>query len=86
MGEILNEYFALEFTVEKDMEDREHGEINSNIFKNIHITEEEVLDVLKYIELGKSLGPNQVYPRTLREAREVVAGPLAEILESATAT
>eukprot|EP00061_Rhincodon_typus_P007068 g28364.t1 len=32
------------------------------------------------------MGPNQVYPRTLWEAREVIAGPLADILVSSIAT
>eukprot|EP00061_Rhincodon_typus_P016151 g44213.t1 len=71
------------FTVEKDMEDIELGEINSNILKNVHITEEEVLDVL---QVDKSLGPDQVYPGTLWEAREMIAGPLAEIFVSSITT
>eukprot|EP00061_Rhincodon_typus_P001374 g14622.t1 len=85
MGEVLNEHFASVFTVEKDMEDRECGEINSNILKNVHITDEEVLDVLKRITVDKSLGADQVYPRTLCEAREVIAGTLAEIFVSSIA-
>eukprot|EP00061_Rhincodon_typus_P017016 g45524.t1 len=40
--------------VEKDMEDRECGEINSDILKNIQITVEEVLDILKCIKVDKS--------------------------------
>eukprot|EP00061_Rhincodon_typus_P001904 g16095.t1 len=68
------------------MEDREHGEINSNILKNAHITEEEVLDGLKSIKVDKYSGPDQMYPRTLWEAREVIAGPLDEIFISLIAT
>eukprot|EP00061_Rhincodon_typus_P002530 g17814.t1 len=86
MVEILNKYFASVFTVEKDMEARKLGEINSDLLKNVHVTEEEVLDVLKHIKLGKSQGPDQVYPRTLWEAREVIAGPLAEVFVSLVAT
>eukprot|EP00061_Rhincodon_typus_P018473 g47652.t1 len=82
VGDILNEYFASVFTVEKDMEDKEHGEINSDILKNVHFREEEVLDILKRIKVDKSLGPDQVYPRALQEAKEVIAGPLAEIFVS----
>eukprot|EP00061_Rhincodon_typus_P014249 g41161.t1 len=44
IGEILNEYFESVFTVERDVEGKERQEINSDILKNIHITEEEVLD------------------------------------------
>eukprot|EP00061_Rhincodon_typus_P012497 g38263.t1 len=35
MREILNEYFASMFTVEKDMDDRERGKTNSDILKNL---------------------------------------------------
>ncbi|XP_072434162.1 sodium leak channel NALCN isoform X3 [Chiloscyllium punctatum] len=48
--------------------------------------EEEVPDVLKSIKVDKSPGPDQVYPRTLWEAREVIAGPLAEIFVSSIVT
>eukprot|EP00061_Rhincodon_typus_P010244 g34391.t1 len=86
MGEILNEHFASVFTVEKDIEDRELGEVNSDILKNVYITEEVMLDVLKHIKVDKSLGLDEVYPSTLREAREVIARPLAEIFISSIAT
>eukprot|EP00061_Rhincodon_typus_P011770 g37039.t1 len=86
MGETLNKYFASMFTVDKDMEDREYGEINSNILKNVNITEDEVLDILKCIKKDKSLGPDQVYPRILWEAREEIAEPYAEIFVSLIAT
>eukprot|EP00061_Rhincodon_typus_P009309 g32719.t1 len=86
MGEILNEYFASVFTVEKDIETRELAEINSDILKNVHITEQEVLGVLKHIKVDKSPGPDQVYPRTLWEDWDVIVGPLAEIVASSIAT
>eukprot|EP00061_Rhincodon_typus_P004848 g23565.t1 len=78
MREVLNEYFASVFTVEKDKEDRKHGEINNDILKNVHIIEEELLNVLKRIKVDKSLASDQVYPRTLWEASKEIAGPFAE--------
>eukprot|EP00061_Rhincodon_typus_P018742 g48044.t1 len=48
--------------------------------------EEEVLNALQHIKVDKSLGPDQVYHKTLWEAREEVAGPLAEIFVSSIAT
>eukprot|EP00061_Rhincodon_typus_P007874 g29989.t1 len=83
---MIKEYFASVFTEEKDVEARELGEINRDILKDVHITEEEVLDILKCIKVDKSLGPAQVYPQTLWEAGEVIAGPLAEAFESLIAT
>ena len=82
MGEILNEYFSSVFTVEKGMDVRELGEINSDVLRSVHITEKEVLEVLKRIKVDKSAGPDEVYPRTMWDAREVIAGSLAEIFES----
>eukprot|EP00061_Rhincodon_typus_P004599 g22966.t1 len=46
------------------------------------LVEEEVLDVLKRIKVDKSLGPEQLYPRT----REEIAGPLVGILVLSIAT
>ena len=70
MGEILNEYFSSVFTVEKSMDVRELGEINSDGLRSIHITEVMVLEVFKRIKVDKSPGPDEVYPRTLWETRE----------------
>ena len=64
MGEILNEYFSSVFIVEKSMDVRELGEINSDVLRCVHITEEVVLEVLKCIKVDKSPGPDEVYPRT----------------------
>ena len=56
MGDILNEYFSSVFTVEKSMDVRELGEINSDVLSSVHITEKEVLEVLKRIKVDKSPG------------------------------
>ena len=86
MGEIPNEYFSSVFTVEKNMDVRELEEINSDVLRSVHITEKEVLEVLKRIKGDKFPGPDEVYPRTLWEAMEEIAGPLAEIFESSIVT
>ena len=57
MGEILNEYFSLVFTVEKSMDVRELGELNIDVLRSVHITEEVVLEVLKRIKVDKSPEP-----------------------------
>eukprot|EP00061_Rhincodon_typus_P009710 g33412.t1 len=82
---LRSEYFVSEFTVEKDIEDIERGEIDSDILKNVHITEEEVLGGLKRIKVDKFPGPDQAHPKTLWEVREVIAGPLPEIFVSSIA-
>jgi len=86
MGETLNEYFSSVFTVQKSMDVKELGEINSDVLRSVFITEKEVLEVLKRIKIDKSPGPDEVYPRTLWEAREEIASPLAEIFKSSIVT
>eukprot|EP00061_Rhincodon_typus_P016779 g45171.t1 len=77
----------IESKIMMGMESRELGELNTefNILNGVHITEEEVLDTLKPTKMDKSLGPDQVYPRNLWEARTKIAGFLAEIFVSSIA-
>eukprot|EP00061_Rhincodon_typus_P010690 g35178.t1 len=82
MDEVLNEYFSV-FTVEKDKKIWEHEEINSDILGTVHITVEEVSECMK---VDKPPGPDQIYPRTLQDAREEVAGALADRFTSSLAT
>ena len=86
MDEILNEYFSSVFTVEKGTDVRELGEINSDVLRMVHITEKKALELLKRIKVDKFPGPDEMYSRTLWEAREEIVGPLAEIFESSIVT
>eukprot|EP00061_Rhincodon_typus_P011672 g36871.t1 len=45
-----------------------------------------MLDLLKSIKVDKSQGPDGIYPRSLREAREVFSGALTKIFVSLLAT
>eukprot|EP00061_Rhincodon_typus_P007391 g29046.t1 len=85
-GRDIKRVFCICVYMEEDMEDRERSEVNSGILKNVHITEEEVLDALKRIKVDKSPGPDQVHPEALWEAREGIAGPIALIFVSSIAT
>eukprot|EP00061_Rhincodon_typus_P017660 g46451.t1 len=86
MGEVLNEYFSSVFIVEKDMTTWELGDVSGDIVGTVHITADEVLEVLEYMKVEKSPGPDQIYPKTLQEARKEIAGALADILASSLAT
>eukprot|EP00061_Rhincodon_typus_P002059 g16509.t1 len=86
MGEVLKEYFSSVFTVEKDMKTWELGEISGTVLGTVHNTVEVVLEVLECMKVDKPPGPDQTYPRTLQEAREEIAGPLADIFASSLAT
>eukprot|EP00061_Rhincodon_typus_P015029 g42476.t1 len=53
---------------------------------HFEIKKEVVLGLLKRIKLDKSPGPDVIYPRLLREAREEIAGALTKIFISSLAT
>eukprot|EP00061_Rhincodon_typus_P005241 g24514.t1 len=87
VGEILNEYFALVFTKEKDpMTDAEVRDECVNTLVNVNILKEEVLGILKCVKVDKSPRPDAIYPRLLREARKEIAEALADIFTSSLTT
>lgn len=51
------------------------GKVNGHV---LGIVCRRVLHVLRCMKVDKSPGPNQIYPRTRQEAREEIAGALAE--------
>eukprot|EP00061_Rhincodon_typus_P004655 g23099.t1 len=61
-------------------------EVSGDILGTVRITVEEVLKVLECMMADKSPGPDQIYPRTLHDAREEIAGALADIFASSLAT
>eukprot|EP00061_Rhincodon_typus_P014192 g41064.t1 len=85
MGDVFNEYFSSVFTVEKDMKTWIHGGVSGNILGSVHITGELVLEVLESMKVDKSTGPDQIYLRPLQEAKEEIAGTLADIFTSSLA-
>ncbi|GCB73634.1 hypothetical protein scyTo_0002714 [Scyliorhinus torazame] len=82
MGEVLNEYSASVFTKEKELVDVESGEGYVDSLGHIEIQKGEVLGVLKNIKVDRSPGPDGIYPRILKEAREEIAEALTEIFGS----
>eukprot|EP00061_Rhincodon_typus_P002211 g16901.t1 len=64
---------------EKDMEDSEISVEHAHILEHFQIKNEVVLDLLKTIKVDKPPGPDSIYPRLLREAREEIAGALTKI-------
>eukprot|EP00061_Rhincodon_typus_P002769 g18414.t1 len=86
MGEVLNEYFSFVFTVEKDVKTWELGEISGDILGTVHITVEKMLEILDCMKVDKSPSPDQICLRTLQEAREEIAGAVADIFASSLTT
>eukprot|EP00061_Rhincodon_typus_P008823 g31774.t1 len=56
------------------------------MLKHFQIKKEVVSGLLKSIKADKSPGPDGIYPRLLREAREEIAGFLTKIFVSSLAT
>ena len=77
-ADILNNYFASVFTVEED-----RGEeaipykmtVAAQLFL-VDITEEDVMRVTDKLKICKSPGPDQIYPRLLKEVKEAICKPL----------
>ena len=80
-ADILNDYFASVFTVEK-----ERGEevipyqmtIAAQLFL-VDITKEGVIHVIGKLNICKSPGPEKIYPRILEEVKEAICKPLCAI-------
>ena len=49
----------------------------SAIVNNIHVTEDNVLKLLKELNVNKSVGPDEMHPKMLTEISDVIAGPIA---------
>eukprot|EP00061_Rhincodon_typus_P005511 g25104.t1 len=82
VGDILNEYFVSVFPEEKDMTDVEVRDEGVNTLQNVSILKEEFLGIPNCIKVDKSPGPDGIYPRLLHEAKEEIAGALADIFTS----
>ena len=80
MGEVLNENFASVFNKEKDLVDDESGKGFVDSLSHVELKKEEVLGFLRNIKVDKSPGPDGIYTKIRREAKEEIAGALREIL------
>eukprot|EP00061_Rhincodon_typus_P006990 g28209.t1 len=68
------------------MEDSEVSVEHADMLGHFEIKKEVVLGLLKSIKLEKSPGPDGIYPRWLREARQEIADALTKIFVSSLAT
>ncbi|XP_060689994.1 transmembrane protein 145 isoform X2 [Hemiscyllium ocellatum] len=71
---------------EKDLVVNETIEEQVSMLERIEIEEANVLKILTNIKIDKSPEPNQICPRLLWEARNVIASPLAKIFASLLST
>ena len=90
ISKILNEYFLTVFTQENMQEmpvSEQMFRANDNeklidIFINKEIVEQEIDRLKKF----KSPGPDEVYPRVLKECKEIISEPLASVFRKSLDT
>eukprot|EP00061_Rhincodon_typus_P002217 g16912.t1 len=78
--EILNVYFELACTQEKDMEDNKNSVEHAKMLAHFEIKKEVTLDLLKSTKVDKSPEPKDIYSRLLRETRQEITGALTKIV------
>eukprot|EP00061_Rhincodon_typus_P003316 g19785.t1 len=61
VGKVLNEYFASVFTCERDLLVCEDSMKQEDMFKQVDVRKEDVLEILKNMRIDKSPGPDRIY-------------------------
>ena len=81
MAEILNRYFASVFTIEENANEvpiTPRQTLAAQLF-SIDITEDDVIRVIDKLKVCKSPGPDKIYPRILKEVKDIICKPLCAI-------
>ena len=81
--DLLNHFFTSVFTSE-DLSSvpQIEKQVNEPFLTSIDITEEMTLEILKSLNPSKSIGPDGIHPRILKETSDILAFPLHLIFRS----
>jgi hypothetical protein len=86
VAETLNKYFSSVFTIENNKEAPTAIQMRtfceSEKLTSIQITEKDVAKYISKLNITKSPGPDNLYPRVLKELKENVTLPLTKIFNS----
>ena len=83
MATTLNNYFSTVFTTNNNKSNKTEDIIKTrHSIPNLHVTEKQVLKKLEKMKINKSPGPDNFYPRILKNIKEQIARPLTDIFNS----
>ena len=90
MCKLLNDYFLSVFTRENQdtipvREEVFQGEDNEKL-RDVIITRQVVQKEIEKLKKNKSPGPDKVYPRILKECKEILSGPLTNVFRKSVDT
>ena len=85
-SELLNDFFCKQTNLDEQTAPPELTDIQTDGLEQILITENEVEDILKTLDVSKATGPDMINPRLLKEAASILKYPLCKLFNLSLST